>query len=144
MLHLNTKLINVSNHPSRDWSDTQRGMYIIQDVPFPQVACTRDGAFAAAKSIVESVIAESKGDVHKPTVHIMGELGAVILAVTELKKLGYSCVHSMTERVAVMDGDTKTSKFIFKGFREYFPSLCTCGKIATIGSCCDSCFGKED
>lgn len=136
-------MINVSNHPSSGWTAKQRQGYHIVDIPFPAVATTQDGAVLAAQQIVEAVKAVES--IHKPTVHLMGELGACVIAATQLHSMGYDVVHSMTKRISVMGEDgIKSSRFEFAGFREYFPTMCSCGRVATIGAVCDDCFGRED
>ena len=136
-------MLNVSNHPSSGWSKKQRDGYHVVDIPFPEVRTTQDGAVLAAQQIVEAVKAVES--IHKPTVHLMGELGACVIAATQLHSMGYDVVHSMTKRISVMGEDgVKHSKFEFAGFRDYFPTMCSCGRVATIGAVCDDCFGRDD
>lgn len=118
--------INLSNHPSANWSEIQieaaKKYGKIIDVEFPSVDETLGEDYI--RQLVEdrmAVIMTVSNNLAVPvTVHIMGEMTFTFAMVTELKKCGCKCVASTTKRIAeeFCDG-TKTSRFEFCKFREY-------------------------
>lgn len=97
-------LVNLSNHPARGWSRTQRQAASaygeVVDLPFPHVApdlptdevarLARDYA-ARCAALLES----SEGD---GAVHVMGEMTFTCSVVAHLQGLGIRCVASTTVR----------------------------------------------
>lgn len=112
-------LLNLSNHPSALWTETQLAAADGQvvDVPFPQVDPAGDEAY------VESLANEYLDKILKmdniEAVHIMGEMNFTYSLVTKLKAHDIRCVASTTKRETVEENGVKTSVFKFVKFREY-------------------------
>lgn len=115
--------INLSNHPSCDWDETQmaaaRHYGQVVDLPFPQIepTATAQQVQQQAEQVAESII--NMGETATITVHVMGEMTFVFHVVTMLKQHGVRCVASTTERIAIEEDFTKVSMFSFVQFREY-------------------------
>ncbi len=121
-------LINLSNHPSSQWSEEQTkaarhnyGQLI--DLPFPAIdpeAETYDIERLAEDyeiKVRQLLAAESSGNF---AVHIMGELTFCFALVARLQKAGIQCLASTTSRLAIDQPDgSKISRFGFVKFREY-------------------------
>lgn len=119
-----TFFINVSNHPSSKWSESQfcaaKAFGEIVDLPFPQI----DPFFSHDQ--VDGIVKEYVGRISeiapdgKAVLHIMGEMTFTFALVHRLKSLGYRCVASTTERKVVeKDNNVKETTFEFIQFREY-------------------------
>jgi hypothetical protein len=118
-------LINLSNHPSSNWSEAQtraaRELFgQVTDMPFPAVDP------AGNEKYIQSLVTEYLSKVRNltqgnsnTTIHIMGEMTFTVAMVAALQKSGYRCVASTTQRVAAEQGGLKTSEFRFVKFREY-------------------------
>ena len=111
--------LNLSNHPSANWSEKQlaaAGGQVV-DMPFPQVAPDGDEAY------IEQLAAEYYNKILEmqdvTTVHIMGEMNFCFTLIGKLKSNGIKCVASTTKREIVEENDIKISKFKFVRFREY-------------------------
>lgn len=118
-------LINLSNHPAKNWGEKQRQLALekygqIEDLPFPQISPEAD-----EKEINELVnIYLTKVIEKKPqAVHIMGEMTFTAKLVAALQSNGILCLASTTRRIAVEEGNKKISVFEFVRFRRY-PDLC--------------------
>lgn len=122
------KFINVSNHPTSKWDETQLQAIMefevdeIIDIKFPEVDPTLNSAEVGilALNLFSDIVTHLK-DCDSITVHIMGELGLTFYVVQMLKKNPdkITVVHSTTERVVEEKDGIKTSKFKFVRFREY-------------------------
>jgi hypothetical protein len=120
-------LINLSNHPSENWSnlqlDTSRELYNkIIDVDFPQIPPEIDKEMIITlandyKDICLDILSSSKDS--KNAVHIMGEMTFVLNLVKMLKKEKILCIASTTDRNATEMENSKISTFNFIRFREY-------------------------
>lgn len=117
-------LINLSNHPSADWNETQlaaAGKFgEIRDLPFPQIDPTLSpkqiNELAAQYLLQVQTIASPR----EAVVHIMGELTLCYNLVGMLKSAGYTCLASTSERKVKDLGDGKKEvTFDFVQFREY-------------------------
>lgn len=117
-------LINLSNHPSADWNETQlaaAGKFgEIRDLPFPQIDPTLSpkqiNELAAQYLLQVQTIASPQ----EAVVHIMGELTFCVVLVDMLKGAGYICLASTAERKVKDLGDGKKEvTFDFVQFREY-------------------------
>ena len=117
-------LINLSNHPSQNWSQEQvRAASVygeIMDMTFPKI--DPDLSEADIRMISEEYvnrIMELEKRYHV-TVHIMGEMTFTYMVVSELKSKGIECIASTTDRDTeeLMDG-RKYSNFQFVKFRKY-------------------------
>lgn len=117
-------LINLSNHPSTNWSETQLSAAQkygkIYDLPFPQVDA------AAKQSDIHKLAEEyfiqiqKLGMPQEVVVHIMGEFTFCFTLVNMLKMAGYNCVASTTQRkVKELGNEKKEVTFDFVNFREY-------------------------
>ena len=121
-------LINLSNHPSANWSSQQlvaaQVFGKIIDLPFPYVQPDGD-----EKEIlllceeylqkIDAIIRDGACPVSTVTVHIMGEMTFCFAMVNALQRRGISCVVSTTERVVTEKNGLRTSEFHFKQFRKY-------------------------
>ena len=107
------KLINLTNHPSKEWDESQLKDSLkygeIEDMAFPQISPNWD-----ISKVMEEVdkydrlinrIAQ-KNDV---TVHVMGEQTFCYGIISKLTRSGIKCIASCTER----------GTFNFIRFREY-------------------------
>ncbi|PJA99282.1 MAG: CRISPR-associated protein [Ignavibacteriales bacterium CG_4_9_14_3_um_filter_30_11] len=120
-------LINLSNHPSDNWSDLQiktaNELYgKVVDIDFPQIPPEADEDLIAAlandyKDICLDVISSSNDK--NNAIHIMGELTFCFALVRELKKLNITCVASTTNRMLTESKGLKLSEFSFVRFRMY-------------------------
>lgn len=102
---------NISNHPSKDWSDLQTahaGGEIV-DVSFPNIPPT--ASLMKVQEIMGALIAEVNPTPHD-TVMIQGEMCAVFVTLQMLKGLGVNAVHATTNRTP--------EGFKFVQFRPYF------------------------
>ncbi len=120
-------LINLSNHPSANWSDIQlkaaEKYGQIVDLPFPVVnpgaetCLIRQLAEDYYKKVMKHLPADSSANF---IVHIMGELTFCFALVALLQKSGIQCIVSTTSRQAINQPDgAKVSRFEFVKFREY-------------------------
>ncbi|GHT14377.1 hypothetical protein FACS189426_20620 [Bacteroidia bacterium] len=118
-------LINLSNHPSAQWSAEQRAAAEkqfgeIQDLPFPAVDPTGESIYIEqlAQDYL-NIIAKKHFSNPLPTIHIMGEMNFTYSIVRLLQNYGFTCVSSTTERIAKEENGVKTSEFRFVRFRNY-------------------------
>jgi len=118
-------LINLSNHPSSKWSESQlegamRLYGDVIDIPFPNVGSDLDGksVFLLACDYRDKILEYHKGN-EDIVVHVMGEQSFCYFLIRELLSMGIKCVVSTTERV-VVEGENgeKLSQFKFCRFRE--------------------------
>lgn len=119
-----TILINLSNHPSVQWSEEQlnaaKDFGDIEDWDFPSIDCEADNKFILqlADEYLARIFERIKTS--NITVHIMGEMTFTYALVTKLKNLDIPCIASTTERKVTENADgTKTSSFHFVRFRQY-------------------------
>ncbi len=120
-------LINLSNHPSFDWSTKQKGAATstfgnIFDVNFPEIPSNSDTNYVLEianrfKMICLDLINFSK-DANN-AVHIMGEMTFCFALVSLLQKENIICVASTTNRNSIEENGVKVSRFEFVRFREY-------------------------
>lgn len=120
-------LINLSNHPSAQWSPEQlsiaKKLYgKISDLAFPAIDPHWDSA--AVKLLAENyllkikeLLTESEDELN--AVHIVGEYTFSFRLVELLKKNNISAVCSTTLRISAENNGIKTSQFRFIQFREY-------------------------
>lgn len=121
---MNNLFINLSNHPSGSWSESQLKVAAeygnIVDLPFPQV--NEDGDEKYIEDLVDTYFAkviELSGNI-PCTIHLMGELNFSFALVNKLKGMGYNCIASTTKRnvIELPDG-SKNVAFEFCRFRKY-------------------------
>ena len=119
-------LINLSNHPSPNWSPQQlaaaQAYGNVIDLPFPEVDPSGDEEY------IQSLVCEYMDIINKYqlstlnsqfSVHIMGEMTFTFAMVNALQKRNITCVASTTERVSSEENGVKTSEFRFVQFRKY-------------------------
>jgi CRISPR-associated protein Csx16 len=117
-------LVNLSNHPSGDWSEAQRRGALrlapeIRDLPFPAVPPEADaeGINALADEVVARLMAEVPGVTHAM---VQGEFTLAHALVRRLQQMGIVCVAATTRREVVeQSGGAKLARFSFVRFREY-------------------------
>jgi len=135
-MNLNLKVValNISNHPSSNWSEEQKkGLkdfcffgkgypqgtdFEIIDVPFPAVdplASTED-IEKIAQDIIDNIVSFN---VVWQVVMVQGEFTLTYHLVKKLLDLGKVPVNATTKRVAVEKDGVKTSIFKFCKFRAY-------------------------
>ncbi len=118
-------LVNLSNHPYKDWSESQKKAAEkygeVQDMAFPAI----DPAMKIddiKKEIAAPQIYEIKNmcKERRITVHIMGEMFYTFYVVSQLKAFGIRCICSTSERdTEDLGGGEKKVTFRFKRFRDY-------------------------
>ena len=116
--------VNLSNHPSKTWNETQKkaaqqyGQII--DVPFPAISAIGDELYIL--DLVRDFKAQilSQFNPLNDVIHIMGELCFTFALVKELKNNGFVCLASTTERI-VEEKEPGVKEVIFKfvRFRKY-------------------------
>lgn len=118
-------LINLSNHPSAQWSEKQLEVAKLQygeiiDMQFPQIPPEEgeDYIIEIAQKFFYQIEEYHKGN-KDICIHIMGELTFCFCLVSLLKKYNIMCVASTTKRNVVQQENVKTTVFEFCKFREY-------------------------
>lgn len=116
--------INLSNHPSALWSDSQlrEAMQFgdIIDINFPRIPASENEEFI--HKLVMKYASKLKSEYNPETdiFHIMGEMCFSFSLIKELSSLGFTCVASTTERIV---NETKIGykevSFNFVKFRKY-------------------------
>lgn len=118
-------LINISNHPSEKWSQRQLEASLsygalVTDIPFPTIdaSSANDEIIADADKYSNEIIKHYNPETD--AIHIMGEMTFTYSLVKRLRKAGFRCVASTTERVKqqLPDGSF-ISEFRFQSFRDY-------------------------
>lgn len=114
-------LINLSNHPSINWPESQRltaqkQFGKIEDLSFPNIPPNHSPEDIAA--LAEQYCSQVRA--HRPSaVHLMGEMTFTFALVNLLKNAGIPCVASTTERIVTEEDGKKIVQFQFIQFREY-------------------------
>lgn len=112
-------LLNLSNHPSANWTPEQLDAAggAVVDMTFPQVDPVGNETYIEnlANEYLQMVLAMT----NISAVHIMGEMNFTFALVNKLKVVGVKCVASTTQREIVETNGVKISKFKFIRFREY-------------------------
>jgi hypothetical protein len=125
-------LLNLSNHPSVNWSKEQLEAAHVQyggvvDMPFPQISpeATTDEVMELAKAYSRKVILYDSNELSGTTpsvsaVHLMGEMTFVVALISLLQSEGIEVICSTTERRVLEEKDgKKTMQFVFCRFRAY-------------------------
>ena len=115
-------LLNLSNHPSANWSAEQTNAACnqwggVEDLPFPQIppTWTTDEVELLAEQYVGKIM-----HLNPMAVHIMGELTFCFSLVAKLQQIGIPCVASTTQRNTIDNPDgTKIASFRFVMFRGF-------------------------
>jgi CRISPR-associated protein Csx16 len=116
--------VNLSNHPSTDWSEAQREAARqlapeIRDWRFPEVPpeAGTDEIATLAEAIVARLTEEFAGVTHAM---VQGEFTLAHILVRRLQGRGITCLAATTRREVLEDaGSVKTTRFEFVRFREY-------------------------
>lgn len=116
--------INISNHPSSDWSEEQldaaRKYGDVVDMPFPAVFAEEDETYISslAKEYAEMMI--SRYDPRQDVFHVMGEMCFSFALIRLLQQAGFVCVASTSERIVrEEEPGHKEVFFNFVRFRQY-------------------------
>ncbi len=122
-LHQNqdTGLLNLSNHPSADWSDDQKQAAVerygrIADLPFPRIdpKASVEDIDRLAEDYLQHLL-----DIRPAAVHLMGEMTFTHALVSKLREAGIPCLASTTERIVEEKDGKKIVRFRFVAFRPY-------------------------
>lgn len=120
-------LINLSNHPYAQWSDSQKQAALLYgecvDLPFPPVGPQGDEEYIErlAEEYRHQVCRIAAESHDKITVHLMGEMTFVYALLEKLKQDNIRCIASTTERQAHDLGNgRKDTQFNFVRFRAYY------------------------
>jgi hypothetical protein len=122
-------LINLSNHPSAQWTENQTNTAKVNygeiiDYSFPHIepeASTEQILLLAhlySNRVIELFDVNNKSS-QTNAVHIMGELSFCFAVIAILQKNNIDCIASTTVRDAAVSGNQKTSVFRFVQFRTY-------------------------
>lgn len=120
-------LINLSNHPSSNWSEKQlkaakRKFGKVIDIPFPHISphLTTEKVKNKTKKFLKYILTILKNSKDKTNaVHLMGEFTFVFHLALLLKKKRISVVASTTQRLVEEKHGKKIVNFNFVKFREY-------------------------
>lgn len=118
-------LVNLSNHPSRDWSERQLSVAReqfgeITDMPYPDVNPEGDEEYidGLATEYTDKVL--QLAATRSVTVHLMGEMTLLYNLAGRLINNGIECVASTTNRNVHEQADgSREVRFDFVGFRKY-------------------------
>lgn len=115
--------INLSNHPSLDWDETQlkaaEEFGRIEDIPFPNISpdVTENQIENLAKEYRDKILEKALDN--EVTVHVMGEMTFCFTLISMLRRCNIPCLASCTERIVSENNGNKISSFGFVGFRKY-------------------------
>ena len=121
-------LINLSNHPSSNWSSQQLSVAEIYgdlaDLPFPAVDPSGDEKYIQSLceeylQKINNICRDLACNKSTITVHIMGEMTFTFAILKALQKQNIECISSTTERISSEEDGLKTSEFKFVKFRKY-------------------------
>lgn len=118
-------LINLTNHPSEQWSEKQkRAAQVlfggVVDYPFPDVdpEAETEEVWELAGRIVEDVLGRWSGQ--RITVLVQGEFTLTVALVYMFERAGVECVCATARRqVEDLGGGRTLRRFEFCGFRRY-------------------------
>ena len=115
--------INLTNHPSENWSKEQReaaecyGVFVNLSFPIIEPTFTKEDILFLVREYAEAILGLMDDNT---VVHVMGEMTFTYNIVNALKEKGVMCLASTTERNTIMMSDgKKISEFKFVKFREY-------------------------
>ncbi len=116
-------LINLSNHPSTAWPESQKAAAQeqfgeIEDWAFPNISphATAEEVAQLAEDYFRRI---AQATPRPRAVHLMGEMTFTFALVRRLLAAGVRCIASTTERDVVEQEGVKTSRFRFVQFRDY-------------------------
>lgn len=118
-------LLNLSNHPSTQWTPEQREAAEqqfgrIMDLTFPAI----DPQWHLDRVRLEAekyyIQIRKEASLQVITVHLMGEMTFCFQLLEMLQEAGIPTVASTTQRIVTEKEGLKTVRFEFAGFRAYF------------------------
>jgi len=115
-------LLNLSNHPSANWSAEQTEAACnqwgsVEDLQFPQIP--PEWETYQVEDLVEEYFHKIR-QIDPLAVHLMGELTFCFALVAKLQQAGISCVAATTLRNTIDKPDgTKIANFRFIKFRSF-------------------------
>ena len=120
-------LINLSNHPSKNWCDKQLSeagklFGVVMDIPFPKInpVWDEDKIKKLADEYFDVCVKKfASFSNENNAVHLMGEFTFAFALVKKLLEHNIICVASTTERIATETNGKKISEFKFVRFRDY-------------------------
>jgi len=120
----NNILINLSNHPSDQWSTEQKTAskpyQEILDIPFPSIPEDADEEYISDLADEYCAKIQELTKDNTATVHIMGEMTLTVALIQRLKSLGIECIASTSKRVVKeTEPGHKEVVFQFSRFRRY-------------------------
>jgi len=120
----NQLLINLSNHPSAQWSPEQKTAskpyQEILDIPFPSVPEDADEQNISDLADEYCAKIQELTKDNTATVHIMGEMTLTVALIQRLKSSGIECIASTSKRVVKeTEPGHKEVVFQFSRFRRY-------------------------
>ena len=118
-------LINLTNHSSIGWGETQlqsaqNQFKEVHDWPFPSISphASTNEVKLLAQNIAEEIVSKYGVDIK---IHIMGEFTFVYSALCYFETLHIECFASTTDRIEkILENGNKVSTFKFIQFRSYF------------------------
>jgi len=121
---MKSMLLNLSNHPSKNWSEGQLSAAValygeVRDMQFPNVPPEMDDQ--GIMELAMRYLGEIKGYPDPVShVHLMGEMSFTVALVGLLQRAGIEVLCSTSERVVLEEVDgRKTMQFRFVRFRKY-------------------------
>ncbi|WP_455623657.1 CRISPR-associated protein [Parabacteroides sp.] len=116
--------INLSNHPSSNWSEKQLAAAHLHgdivDCPFPDIPAAEGEAYVSSLSVKYAHEIIERYDPSEDVVHIMGEMCFSFALIRLLQEAGFVCVASTSERIVKEDyPGHKEVFFNFIRFRQY-------------------------
>ncbi len=119
-------LINLSNHPSRYWSQLQleaaKKYGEVIDIDFPNINANEGESYIeelAEKYLHEILVFVDKCGSENCIVHIMGEQNFSFVTVNKLMSIGIKCIASASDRKVSYEKGKKIVEFNFIRFRYY-------------------------
>ena len=115
-------LINVSNHPSVQWTGDQWSAACdrfgtVYDIAHPDID---PGASTETIQEMTGDVVQRIRQMDPDAVHVMGEQTFCFALIVQLQQAGYRCMASTTERrVTEQDDGRRTYQFQFVQFRDY-------------------------
>jgi aspartokinase len=122
-------LINLTNHPSKNWDkeqfkEAELKFGEIVDIPFPYInthTTLQEIMLTVNEYLLKITDLLNKTNNKLNAVHISGEFVFVYNMVKILQDNNIKAITSVTERNVITEANgAKTSIFAFKGFRPYF------------------------
>ncbi len=116
--------VNLSNHPSCRWDEAQLTAAYqyggIVDIPFPLIPAEQDEVYIESLAEQYATMITERFVPANDVLHIMGEMCFSFALIRKLRKIGFTCVASTSERcVRELTNGYKETYFKFVRFRKY-------------------------